>query len=298
MRSRRPTRSARSTPGGSRPDAGPRSRSARAALPEATSDAAPRASRLWSPTPTPPSIPTEVERIALMDAFLPGVGDWTKRLAAAGPLAFPFLRQDAAGAGRRPRAHRLRAFLERLRRRSGALRLEADRQLYAAAYAQPGAHAGRLRALPRLRAGRQGLRRLRRDQLTMPMLVLTGETHPGLRRVLLDHAHGACRRCRAARRASRRQASRPLADGKTSAGCSVVLRLPMAFFAGAAVGPDDAAHVSRAASRFRGRWLDGTPRRRICPAHGSLTSRVHTSRSGSRRSGSPWTTKVSPPTVS
>ena len=33
-------------------------------------------------------------------------------------------------------------------------------------------------------------------------------------------------------------------------------------------------------------------------AHAGRTSRLHTSRSGSRRSGSPWMTKVSPPTVS
>src|ERR671910_226290 len=33
-------------------------------------------------------------------------------------------------------------------------------------------------------------------------------------------------------------------------------------------------------------------------AHAGRISNVHISRSGSRRSGSPWTTKVSPPTVS
>ena len=40
----------------------------------------------------------------------------------------------------------------------------------------------------------------------------------------------------------------------------------------------------------------GPPERRA--AYAGRTSSVHTSRSGSRRSGSPWTTKVSPPTVS
>ena len=37
---------------------------------------------------------------------------------------------------------------------------------------------------------------------------------------------------------------------------------------------------------------------RSTSAHARRTSRLHTSRSGSRRSGSPWMTKVSPPTVS
>ena len=35
--------------------------------------------------------PAEVERIALMDAFLPGIGDTDQSLPAARPLAFPFL---------------------------------------------------------------------------------------------------------------------------------------------------------------------------------------------------------------
>jgi pimeloyl-ACP methyl ester carboxylesterase len=64
--------------------------------------------------------PSEVERVVLMEAFLPGVGEWNP---AARSLALPFLRQDAAGAGHRPRAHLSRTFLERFRRRCHEIRL-------------------------------------------------------------------------------------------------------------------------------------------------------------------------------
>ena len=124
--------------------------------------------------------PAEVERIALMDAFLPGVGDWTRRLAAARPVALPLLRQDAAGAGRRAASASTSSI-------SGTTSppipthsvSEADRQLYAAAYAQPGA----------MRAGFEVFRAFEQDakdfagfaktKLKMPMLVLTGEKASG-----------------------------------------------------------------------------------------------------------------------
>ena len=101
-------------------------------------------------------------------------------LAAARPLALPFLRQDAAGAGRGPRAHLFRAFLERFRRRPGAFRLRGrPRSSTAKAYAQPGA----------MRAGFEVFRAFEQDakdfagfaktKLTMPMLVLSGEKAGG-----------------------------------------------------------------------------------------------------------------------
>jgi pimeloyl-ACP methyl ester carboxylesterase len=56
--------------------------------------------------------PNEVDRIVLMDAFLPGVGGLAQRLADARYVAFSFLWEDAAGAGPRPRTNLFRAFLE------------------------------------------------------------------------------------------------------------------------------------------------------------------------------------------
>jgi hypothetical protein len=64
-------------------------------------------------------------------------------------------------------------------------------------------------------------------------------------------------------------------------------------------GPDDAL-LDSAAGRRRGgycRVRDWAASRAYVSraAHAGRTSSLHTSRSGSRRSGSPWTTKVSPP---
>ncbi len=59
----------------------------------------------------------EVDRIALMDAFLPGVGNWRDVWAHARSLAFSFPWQDAARARARPRTHLLRTLLERFRSR-------------------------------------------------------------------------------------------------------------------------------------------------------------------------------------
>ena len=128
----------------------------------------------------PRSIPTEVERIALMDAFLPGVGDWNDVWLLRDLWHFHFYGETPLALVDGPRAHLFRAFLERLRRRSARTRCpEADRRFYAAAYAQPGAHAGGLRGVPRLRAGRRGFRTFAQTKLTMPMLVLTGEKASG-----------------------------------------------------------------------------------------------------------------------
>ena len=61
--------------------------------------------------------PAETEKLVLMDAFLPGVPGWEAIYNQPGKLAFPFQRSHARRVGRRPRAHLLRALLERLRRR-------------------------------------------------------------------------------------------------------------------------------------------------------------------------------------
>lgn len=123
--------------------------------------------------------PAEVERIALMDAFLPGVGDWQTVWLLRDLWHFHFY-------GTTPLAlvdGRERIYLEHFWNdfaadpaRSVA---EADRQLYAAAYAQPGA----------MRAGFEVFRAFEQDakdfagfagrKLAMPMLVLTGEKASG-----------------------------------------------------------------------------------------------------------------------
>ena len=123
--------------------------------------------------------PTEVDRIVLMDAFLPGVGDWTSVWLLRDLWHFHFY-------GKTPLAlvdGRERIYFEHFWNDFAADPVksvsEKDRQLYATAYAQPGA----------MRAGFEVFRAFERDakdfagfaqtKLTMPILVLTGEKASG-----------------------------------------------------------------------------------------------------------------------
>jgi pimeloyl-ACP methyl ester carboxylesterase len=123
--------------------------------------------------------PDEVSRIVLMDAFLPGVGDWTKVWLLRDLWHFHFY-------GTTPLAlvkGRERTYFEHFwndfaadPKRSVS---ENDRKLYAAAYAKPGG----------MRAGFEVFRAFEQDakdfadfaktKLKMPMLVLTGEKASG-----------------------------------------------------------------------------------------------------------------------
>ena len=123
--------------------------------------------------------PAEVERVVLMDAFLPGVGDWTKVWLLRDLWHFHFY-------GETPLAlvqGRERIYFEHFWNDFAAdpkkSVSEEDRRFYAAAYAQPGA----------MRAGFEVFRNFEQDakdfagfaktRLKMPMLVLTGEKASG-----------------------------------------------------------------------------------------------------------------------
>jgi len=118
--------------------------------------------------------PEDVERIALMDAFLPGVGDWTKVWLLRDLWHFHFY-------GKTPLAlvkGRERTYFEHFWNEFAADPKhsvpEKDRQFYAKQYAMPGA----------MRAGFEVFRAFEQDgkdfagfaevKLTMPMLVLSG----------------------------------------------------------------------------------------------------------------------------
>ncbi len=123
--------------------------------------------------------PEATERVVLMDAFLPGIGDWKSVWLLRDLWHFHFY-------GDVPLAlvkGRERTYLEHFwndfaadRKRSVP---EADRRLYARAYAQPGA----------MRAGFEYFRNFERDaedfagmgstRLSMPVLVLSGEKAGG-----------------------------------------------------------------------------------------------------------------------
>jgi pimeloyl-ACP methyl ester carboxylesterase len=123
--------------------------------------------------------PAEVDRIVLMDAFLPGVGDWTNVWLLRDLWHFHFYGETPL----RLVAGRERIYFEHFWNDFAADRTksvsERDRRIYAKAYAQPGA----------MRAGFEVFKAFERDakvfavfaetKLTMPMLVLTGEKASG-----------------------------------------------------------------------------------------------------------------------
>ncbi|RKE38891.1 pimeloyl-ACP methyl ester carboxylesterase [Paraburkholderia sp. BL23I1N1] len=123
--------------------------------------------------------PDEVESITLMDAFLPGVGDWQKVWLLRDKWHFNFYGETPL----KLVEGRERIYFEHFWNDFAAdpkhAMPEADRELYAATYAQPG----------RMRAGFEYFRAFPQDAqdfaefaktpLTMPMLVLTGEKASG-----------------------------------------------------------------------------------------------------------------------
>jgi pimeloyl-ACP methyl ester carboxylesterase len=130
--------------------------------------------------------PGEIERIALMDAFLPGVGEWQTVWLMRDLWHFHFY-------GKVPLAlvkGRERTYFEHFWNDFAADPKhsvpEADRRIYAKAYAQPGG----------MRAGFEYFRNFEQDakdfaafsttKLNMPLLVLTGEKASGM--FLIDQA--------------------------------------------------------------------------------------------------------------
>ena len=123
--------------------------------------------------------PAEVKRIALLDAFLPGVGEWTRVWSDRNQWHFHFY-------GKTPEAlvqGRERIYLEHFwndfAADPGKSIPEADRKIYAAEYARPN----------HVRAGMEWFRAIEQDgkefheyaakPLQMPMFVLAGEKGAG-----------------------------------------------------------------------------------------------------------------------
>jgi pimeloyl-ACP methyl ester carboxylesterase len=123
--------------------------------------------------------PMEVSRIALMDAFLPGVGDWTSVWLLRDLWHFHFY-------GKTPLAlvdGRERIYLEHFWNDFAADPAhsvsEPDRQLYAAAYAQRGGMKAGFEVFRAFEQDAKDFAGFAKTKLTMPMLVLTGEKASG-----------------------------------------------------------------------------------------------------------------------
>jgi pimeloyl-ACP methyl ester carboxylesterase len=123
--------------------------------------------------------PEATERVVLMDAFLPGIGNWKNVWLLRDLWHFHFY-------GDVPLAlvkGRERTYLEHFwndfaadRKRSVP---EADRRLYARAYAQPGAMRAGFEYFRNFERDAEDFARLGSKRLTMPMLVLSGEKAGG-----------------------------------------------------------------------------------------------------------------------
>ncbi len=123
--------------------------------------------------------PSVVDRIVLMDAFLPGVGDWTQVWLLRDLWHFHFYGKTplALVAGRE------RIYLEHFWNDFAAdpdhSVSEADRQLYAAAYAKPGAMGAGFEVFRAFEQDATDFAGFSKSKLKMPMLVLTGEKASG-----------------------------------------------------------------------------------------------------------------------
>ena len=123
--------------------------------------------------------PTEVDRIVLMDAFLPGVGNWRDVWLLRDLWHFHFY-------GKTPLAlveGRERTYFEHFWNDFAADPAhsipEADRRFYAAAYGQPGRMAAGFEVFRAFQQDAVDFEQFAKTPLPMPMLVLTGEKASG-----------------------------------------------------------------------------------------------------------------------
>ena len=123
--------------------------------------------------------PTEVDRIALMDAFLPGVGDWTKVWLLRDLWHFHFYGETplklVAGRERTYFEHFWNDFAADPKKSVS----ERDRRIYAKAYAQPGAMRAGFEVFKAFEQDAKDFAKFAETRLTMPMLVLSGEKAGG-----------------------------------------------------------------------------------------------------------------------
>jgi pimeloyl-ACP methyl ester carboxylesterase len=121
--------------------------------------------------------PNEVQKIVLMDALLPGVGEWTRIWPHDWHLRFFGKTPEALVQGRE------RIYLEHFWNDFAAdpakSIAEADRKVYAAEYARPNHIRASMEWFRVLDADAREFHEYAAKPLTMPMLVLTGEKGVG-----------------------------------------------------------------------------------------------------------------------
>jgi pimeloyl-ACP methyl ester carboxylesterase len=123
--------------------------------------------------------PAEVDRIALMDAFLPGVGKWENVWLLHDKWHFNFYGETplklVKGRERTYFEHFWNDFAANPKKSVP----ERDRRFYAKSYAQPGAMRAGFEVFRAFEQDGKDFAGLARTKLPMPMLVLTGEKASG-----------------------------------------------------------------------------------------------------------------------
>ena len=123
--------------------------------------------------------PNEVDRIVLMDAFLPGVGDWKTVWLLRDLWHFHFYGETPL----RLVTGRERIYFEHFWNDFAADPKhsvpEADRRFYARSYAQPGAMRAGFEIFRSFEQDAKDFAEFAQTKLSMPMLVLTGEKASG-----------------------------------------------------------------------------------------------------------------------
>lgn len=123
--------------------------------------------------------PGDVSKVILMDAFLPGVGDWAQAWLLRDLTRFPFY---GATSGALVKGHE-RAYFDRFWNDFAADRTksvpEADRQIYTAAYARTGGIHGGFAHFKTFEQDANDFAGFAATKLAMPFLVLTGEKASG-----------------------------------------------------------------------------------------------------------------------
>jgi pimeloyl-ACP methyl ester carboxylesterase len=123
--------------------------------------------------------PDETERVVLMDAFLPGIGNWKDMWLMRDLWHFHFYGEVplALVAGRE------RTYFEHFWNDFAAdphhSVPEQDRQIYAAAYAQPGGMRAGFEYFRNFEQDAEDFRQLAQKKLTMPVRVISGEKSGG-----------------------------------------------------------------------------------------------------------------------
>ena len=121
--------------------------------------------------------PSEVDRLVLMEAFLPGVGDWNSVFRDLWHFHFYGKTPLALVTGRE------RIYLEHFWNDFAADPQKSvsgkDREFYAKAYAQPGHMAAGMEVFRAFPKDAEDFAVFARTRLTMPMLVLSGEKAGG-----------------------------------------------------------------------------------------------------------------------